>query len=86
MGITSNKMLHMSLKEKIRFYLWRILGIDYSHVLKVVDDVYLKEDIYIIQYPNGNELCLAQGEIHSIINYNIKHIDSTFFGSSGSPI
>lgn len=47
---------------------------------------YLKEDIYIIQYPNGNELCLAQGEIHSIINYNIKHIDSTFFGSSGSPI
>ena len=33
---------------------------------------YLKEDIYIIQYPNGNELCFIQGEIHSIINYKIK--------------
>lgn len=53
MGITSNKMLHMSLKEKIRFYLWRILGIDYSHVLKVVDDVYLKEDIYTIIGPHS---------------------------------
>jgi hypothetical protein len=33
---------------------------------------YLKEDVHIIQYPNGNELCFIQGEIHSIINYKIK--------------
>lgn len=38
----------MSLKEKIRFCLWRILGIDYSHVLKVVDDIYLNEDAFTI--------------------------------------
>ncbi len=30
----------------IRDLLWRILGIDYSHILKVVDYVYLKEDAY----------------------------------------
>lgn len=34
----------MEIKEKIRFLLWRLLGIDYRHILKVVDDVYLKED------------------------------------------
>ena len=32
--------------KKIRFCLWRILGIDYHHVLRVVDDVYLKEDAF----------------------------------------
>ena len=45
MGVASNKMFCMSLKEKIRFCLWRILGVDYSHILRVVDDVYLKEDV-----------------------------------------
>ena len=44
MGITSNQMYRMSLKEKIRFCLWRMLGIDYAHIMRVVDDVYLKED------------------------------------------
>lgn len=46
MGITSNQMYRMSLKEKIRFCLWRMLGIDYTHIMRVVDDVYLKEDVY----------------------------------------
>lgn len=46
MGITPNQMFYMSLKEKIRFYLWRMLGIDYTHIMRVVDDVYLKEDVY----------------------------------------
>ena len=32
------------MKKKIRAILWRILGIDYDHILKVVDSVYLKED------------------------------------------
>ena len=36
----------MSLKEKIRFCLWRILGIDYHHILRVVDHVFIKEDAY----------------------------------------
>ncbi len=39
---------------------------------------YLQEDIYIILYPNGNELCLEHLEIHSIINYNSKHTVSLF--------
>lgn len=28
----------------IREFLWRILGIDYSHILRVIDNVYVKED------------------------------------------
>lgn len=36
----------MRLKELIRKYLWQILGVDYNHILKVIDYVYLKEDRY----------------------------------------
>ncbi|MBD5175841.1 MAG: CatB-related O-acetyltransferase [Bacteroidales bacterium] len=36
----------MIIIDKIRFFLWRILGIDYSHILKVIDYVYLKEDAH----------------------------------------
>lgn len=32
--------------SKIRFFLWRLLGIDYEHILRTIDDVYLKEDPY----------------------------------------
>ncbi len=73
----------MSLKEKIRFYLWRILGIDYSHVLKVVDDVYLKEDIYTIIGPHSynnharvyrwSDAPLVIGK-YSAISYGVKFI------------
>lgn len=34
----------MSLITNIRKFLWRILGIDYNHILKTIDYVYLKED------------------------------------------
>ena len=34
------------MKTKIRSLLWRILGIDHDHVLRVVDSVYLKEDCF----------------------------------------
>ena len=34
------------LKNKIRKFLWRMLGIEYHHILKMVDDVYLDEDSY----------------------------------------
>ena len=33
-----------TLMFKLRHFLWRLLGIDYTHVLKVIDKVYLKED------------------------------------------
>lgn len=36
----------MSFIRIFRKFLWRVLGIDYEHILKVVDCVYLKEDMY----------------------------------------
>lgn len=36
------------MKNKIRSILWRLLGIDYNHILKVVDCIYLKEDRFTI--------------------------------------
>lgn len=36
----------MSLKYHVRNCLWRLLGVDYRHILKVVDYVYMKEDCY----------------------------------------
>ena len=47
---------------------------------------YLKKDICIFQYPNGEELSFDKGEIKSINNNKIKHLVSTYPGSSGSPI
>ena len=47
---------------------------------------YLNEDVYVVQYPDGKELCFAQGQIQLINDYNIKHSVSTHPGSSGSPI
>lgn len=34
------------MKKIIRTIIWRLLGIDYNHALKIVDCVYLKEDCY----------------------------------------
>lgn len=32
------------MKTKIRTFLWRLLGVDYSHILRVTDNPYLKND------------------------------------------
>ena len=40
------------------------------------------KDIYIIQYPDGKELCFAQGKIQLIDIYNIKDSVSTHHISS----
>ena len=32
------------MKKRIRSILWRLLGIDYNHIMRVIDAVYLKED------------------------------------------
>ena len=50
------------------------------------ESTYLNEDICIFQYPNGEELSFAHGQIKSINNYHIRHLVSTEPGSSGSPI
>ena len=43
-------------------------------------------DIFILQYPKGNELSFSYGKITSIEDNNIIHSASTEDGSSGSPI
>ena len=50
------------------------------------ENQYLKRDIGILQYPNGNELSFDKGEVKSITNYRLIHTVSTDYGSSGSPI
>ena len=48
---------------------------------------YLKDnDIFILQYPNGNDLCISHGKILLLNDNIIKHSASTNSGSSGSPI
>jgi len=48
---------------------------------------YLKNnDIFILQYPNGNDLSFSNGKILSIKDNIILHNASTEGGSSGSPI
>ena len=48
-----------------------------------IDD---KKDIFILQYPSGNDLSYSLGQIRKINNPLIYHNDSTEKGSSGSPI
>ena len=43
-------------------------------------------DIFILQFPNGNDLSFSYGKIKSLINNKIIHDASTDNGSSGSPI
>ena len=46
----------------------------------------VKQNIYILHYPNGNESCLSYGNIEKIKAYEIEHTCSTEVGSSGAPI
>ena len=45
-----------------------------------------KQDIYLLQYPNGNDSCVSYGKIKDIQEYEIEYTCSTEFGSSGGPI
>ena len=54
---------------------------------KCEDTNYLKDnEIFILQYPLGNEICISFGRILSIEDNKIKHSASTNKGSSGSPV
>ena len=46
----------------------------------------INKDIYIVQYPGGNDLSYSEGKIKEINNYEIIYDASTQSGSSGSPI
>ena len=43
-------------------------------------------DIFILQFPNGNDLSFSYGQIKSLMDNKIIHTASTDNGSSGSPI
>lgn len=48
------------MKSVIRRYLWRLLGVDYDHILKVVDYVFLKDDAFSqIGYKSYNNNALV---------------------------
>ena len=49
-------------------------------------EIYKNKDIFILQYPKGNELTFSDGTIIGIKNDIILHNCSTYVGSSGSPI
>ena len=42
--------------------------------------------IYIPQYPNGDKLKNARGQIKEINKYEFTHLANTYYGSSGSPV
>ena len=51
------------------------------------DNTYLiNNDIFILQYPNGNDISFSYGKILSAKDNDIQHNASTEGGSSGSPI
>jgi hypothetical protein len=50
------------------------------------EENYINDDICIFQFPLGGELSFDKGKIKSIDGYQIEHMVSTEFGSSGSPI
>ena len=45
-----------------------------------------EEEIYIIQFPRGEELRCSEGKIISLANPEFSHSAKTEHGSSGSPI
>ena len=51
-----------------------------------INEIFLNEDIAIIQYPKGGPLKINGGHLKNINDYNIEHSVSTEHGSSGSPI
>ena len=53
---------------------------------ELLNDLYSKESIYILQYPEGNDIVVSYGLTHSLNNEIINHKCNTKEGSSGSPI
>ena len=49
-------------------------------------EIFKYNDIFILQYPNGNDISFSSGKILFLNNNKIFHNASTEDGSSGSPI
>ena len=59
------------------------IGID---CLEIHENKSIPDDAFIIQYPKGKNLSLAQGKIKSRWGFNLFHTISTDHGSSGGPL
>jgi surface protein len=55
-------------------------------IIKNESTVFDNHDIFILQYPNGNELSFSLGKVLSINDKKLRHNCPTAFGSSGSPV
>ena len=75
-------LIELKENEKIKEY----LELD-DNILKDEEEIYYeKKSIYILHYLYGNNICVSYGILNKINRYNIIHICSTDYGSSGSPI
>ena len=78
--------------EKLDYTCVEILKEDnisqYFEINKNINNIsyFTNHDIFVLQYPNGEELSYSVGEIIKIEDNQILHTASTTFGSSGSPI
>ena len=57
-----------------------------DNIIEYSIDKYKNKEIFILQYPKGNELSFSSGIILEIKDNKIIHNSSTYEGSSGSPI
>jgi len=74
----------IELKEEDNIKEYLELG---DNLFKANEKVFYEgKSIYIIQYPNGKDVCVSYGILNRINNFNIIHTCSTDSGSSGSPI
>ena len=64
----------------------RLLKIDQDIFLEGKIPLYVNVDIFILQFPKGNELSFSVGQIKRIDKKNMEYNASTYYGSSGSPI
>ena len=64
--------------DDINEYFFLTPNLDYN--------IFINKEIYIPQYPGGNELCYSEGNIEPISSFELIHNANTLEGSSGSPI
>ena len=71
-------------EEKTKF---NYLELDNNLLKENSEDLYENKSIYILHYPNGENICVSFGYgIKKLDDYYIKHLCNTEFCSSGSPI
>jgi len=63
------------------------LDVDEDYDSEQYKEIYKQEEeLYIIQYPKGEQSSFSLGRLKEIVENDIQHYCSTDFGSSGSPI